>query len=85
MNKEKTPSKGEIVIYQTKGKEFQLQVKLEQETVWLTQKQMAELFKKDIRTVNEHIQNIFKEKELEKNSVIRKFRITASEYTGAPT
>jgi prophage maintenance system killer protein len=79
MNKEKTPSKGEIIIYQTKGKESQFQVKLEQETVWLTQKQMAGLFKKDVRTVNEHIQNIFKEKELEKDSVVRKFRITASD------
>jgi prophage maintenance system killer protein len=50
-----------------------------QETVWLTQKQMAELFSKDVRTVNEHINNIFKEGELIENSVIRKFRITAAD------
>jgi hypothetical protein len=52
---------------------------LEQETVWLSQKQIADLFIKDIRTINEHIQNIFKEKELKKNSVIRNFRITAAD------
>jgi prophage maintenance system killer protein len=73
------PSKGEIVIYRAKDKKIQLEVKLEQETVWLTQKQMAGLFTKDVRTVNEHIQNIFKEGELKKNSVIRNFRITATD------
>jgi len=73
------PSKGEIIIYRTKGKKIQLEVKLEQETVWLSQKQIADLFIKDIRTINEHIQNIFKEKELKKNSVIRNFRITATD------
>ncbi len=72
-------SRGEIIIYQTKDKAIQLEVKLERETVWLTQKQMADLFKKDIRTINEHIHNIFKEKELKKNSVIRNFRITAAD------
>ena len=52
------PSKGEIIIYRSKGKKIQLEVKLEQETVWLSQKQIADLFIKDIRTINEHIQNI---------------------------
>lgn len=46
---------------------------------WLTQAQMAELFGKNIRTVSEHIRNVFKEKELAEASVIRKFRITARE------
>ncbi len=73
------PSKGEIIIYRTKGKKIQLEVKLERETVWLSQKQISDLFIKDIRTINEHIQNIFKEKELKKNSVIRNFRITAAD------
>ena len=71
--------KGEIVIYRTKDKKIQFEVKLEQETVWLTQKQMGDLFDRDVRTINEHIQNIFKEKELKKNSVIRNFRITAAD------
>ncbi len=56
-----------------------LDVRLEKETVWLSQKQMSELFDKDVRTVNEHIQNIFYENELKEKSVIRKFRITASD------
>ena len=56
-------SKGEIVIYRTPQKEVKLDVCLEKETVWLTQKQMAILFEKGIPTINEHIKNIYKEKE----------------------
>jgi hypothetical protein len=47
----------------------------------LSQKQMAELFDKNVRTVNEHIKNIFKEGELDESSVIRKSRITAADGT----
>jgi death-on-curing family protein len=54
-------------------------VHLKEETVWLTQKQMAVLFDKGIPTINEHIKNIFKEGELKENAVIRKFRITAAD------
>lgn len=72
-------SEGKVVFYKQKGHGVQLKVKLENETVWLSQKQMAELFGKDIRTINEHIGNIFKEGELSKKSVIRNFRITASD------
>lgn len=79
------PSKGEIAIYRNKDRKIQLEVKLERETVWLTQKQMADLFGKDVRTINEHMQNIFKEKELKKNSVIRNFRITAADGKSYPT
>lgn len=73
------PARGKIVIYKTKAGKSSLEVKLEEETVWLTQKQMAQLFQKDPRTVNEHIKNIFKEGELMQNSGIRNFRITASD------
>jgi hypothetical protein len=69
----------ELVIYQTEDGRTRVEVRLENETVWLTQKQLAELFEKDVRTVNEHIQNIFEEKELLPDSVIRKFRITAAD------
>jgi hypothetical protein len=69
----------QIVIYQSADGTTLIDVRLEAETVWLTQKKMAELFDKDVRTVNEHIRNIFKEGELVENSVIRKFRITASD------
>ena len=75
MAKEKF-NKGEIVIYKEKGVPT-LKIRLLEDTVWLTQKQMAKLFDKGVPTVNEHIKNIFKEKELEENSVVRKFRITA--------
>ncbi len=76
--KEKEIKKGEIMIYKSKSGP-RLDVRLEEETVWLTQKQMSELFDKDVRTINEHIKNIFKEGELRENSVIRNFRITASD------
>jgi hypothetical protein len=70
--------KGEIIIYKSKNGP-RLDVRLEKDTVWLTQKQMAELFDKDVRTINEHIKNIFEEEELKKNSAIRKFRIAAAD------
>jgi len=69
----------DIVIYQADDGLAGLQVHLDQDTVWLTQKQMAELFDKDVRTVSEHLKNIFKEAELEEDSVVRKFRITAAD------
>ena len=77
MNKEL--QKGEIIIYTSEDGSISLDTKLENDTIWLTQKQMAELFDKNIRTVNEHINNTFKEGELDKSSVIRNFRITASD------
>jgi len=66
--------KEQVVLYKNR-----LEVRLDKETVWLTQKQMAELFQKDVRTINEHIKNIFAEGELVPESVIRKFRITAAD------
>ncbi len=71
--------KSDIVIYQSESGAASLEVHLDHETVWLTQKQMSVLFGKDVRTVNEHIRNIFKEEELDELSVIRKFRITAAD------
>jgi len=69
-NKKESENKGEIVIYKAKDGEAKLEVNLQEETVWLTQAQMAELFEKDVRTVSEHIRNIYKEGELlEKTSV----------------
>jgi hypothetical protein len=70
---------GEIVLYQTKDGLTRIECRFENETIWLTQKLMAELFQKDVRTINEHIQNIFEEGELKPDSVIRKFRITAAD------
>jgi hypothetical protein len=67
-------TKGQVVLYKNR-----LEVILEQDTVWLTQKRMSELFQKDVRTINEHIKNIFAEGELVSKSVIRNFRITATD------
>lgn len=73
-------SLGEFLIYTTPDGKKQIQVRLIDETVWLSQKLMAELFQKDVRTINEHILNVFAEGELPQDiSVIRKFRITASD------
>ena len=72
--------KSEIILFKTKDEKISISVHLEDETVWLTQKQMAELFEKDVRTINEHITNIFNEEELlQDDSVIRKIRITAND------
>ena len=73
------PPQSEIILYQTEDGRTRVQCRFENETIWLTQKLMAELFEKDVRTINEHIQNIFTEGELVENSVIRKFRITAAD------
>lgn len=69
----------DIVIYKAKDGRVELTVNLSEETIWLNQKQLAELFDKNVRTISEHINNIFKEEELNEHSVIRKFRITASD------
>lgn len=68
-----------IEIYQAQDGTTQVEVRFENDTVWLSQGQMAMLFGKDIRTINEHITNIFDDEELEKESTIRKFRIVRQE------
>lgn len=70
---------GEIIIYQTNDGKNKIDVKLEGETVWLTQAQLVELYQSSKSNVSEHIKHIFEEKELEENSVVRKFRTTASD------
>lgn len=72
-------SKGEILIYKAKDGSQQLEVMLEQETVWLTQKQITELFDRERTVITKHIGNIFKEKELEEKSVCAKFAHTAGD------
>ena len=61
-----------IIIYQTEDGITKIEARLEDETVWLTIDQMAELFQKSRSTINEHILNIYQEKELEKDSSMRK-------------
>jgi len=67
----------QIVIYQTKDGQTKLDVRLEDETVWLSQMQICDLFQKSKATVSEHIKHIFEESELDEHSVVRKFRTTA--------
>lgn len=71
---------GEIVIYKTTDKnDFQLEVRVEDETVWLTQAQMADLFQTTRNNVTLHISNVFKENELQENSVCKDSLLTASD------
>ncbi len=74
---------GEIIIYKTEDGLSKLEVKLQDETVWLTQQQMAELFNKSKSTINEHIQNIYTEGELKRETTMRKFG--NSEFSTKPT
>jgi len=67
----------EILIYQNPEGSIKIDVRLEEESVWLSQAQMADLFGKGRTTITEHIQNVFKEGELDENSVCRNFRHTA--------
>ncbi|MCQ2103801.1 MAG: virulence RhuM family protein [Fibrobacter sp.] len=76
---EKTPEKGEIIAYHADG-ELHLDVRLENETVWLTQAQMAELFQKNQSVIARHIQNAFKEKEIEKESNMQILHNTLSKF-----
>jgi len=71
--------RGEIIIYQTSEKEVELQVRLEKETVWLTQSQIALLFGVDRSVVTKHLRNVFDSKELDKESVCAIFAHTAAD------
>ena len=66
-------------MYQTEDGLTKIDVTLENETVWLSQDQMAELFQRDKSTISRHIKNIFDENELDKNSVVKEILTTASD------
>ena len=68
-----------IILYQTEDGRTRIQCRFENETIWLTQALIAELFQKDVRTINEHLVNIFEEGELSRETTLRKFRIVRSE------
>ena len=71
--------RGEIIIYQMPDGSTNLDVRLENETIWLTQAQMVMLFERDQSVISKHIRNIFQEKELDKISVYAKFAYTATD------
>jgi hypothetical protein len=68
-----------LLLYQTEDGQTKIEVRLQNETVWLNQAQLCELFDKDKRTISEHIQNIFKEGELSPDSTVRKLRTVQTE------
>lgn len=78
MNEHDAP-KSELILYQTEDGRSRIECRFEGETLWLTQALIAELFQKDVRTINEHLVNIFDEGELVREATIRIFRIVRNE------
>lgn len=74
-------SKTNILIYQTEEGNTKIDVRLENETVWMTQKAIAELYHKEVNTINEHIKNIYAEGELRESATIRRNRIVQTGRT----
>jgi hypothetical protein len=70
---------GEFLLYQTEDTQTRIQVRLTDGALWLTQKQLSDLYQKNVRTISEHIRNIYADDELSTDSTIRKFRIVAPE------
>ncbi len=71
-------NRGEIIIYQNEDNHVSLNVRLEDENVWLTQANLVELYQSSKSNVSEHIKHIFEEGELDRNSTVRNFRTVAS-------
>jgi len=78
-DKSLSPNQSDFLLYTSENGEIRVDVLLQDETVWLTQKGMQELFGKAKSTISEHISNVFKEGELNENSVVRDFRTTAED------
>ena len=70
-------AKGELLVYQTDDGQVKIDVRLEDETIWLTQQLMAELFQTTKQNIGQHLKNVFSEGELLENSVVKKFFTTA--------
>ncbi len=70
---------GEFLLYTTEDGQSRVECRFENETIWLSQALMAELFDRDIRTINEHLKNIFQEEELNPEATVRKFRMVRLE------
>jgi hypothetical protein len=75
---EPTPA-SDLILYQSEDGKTRIQCRFEDESIWLTQAQIAELYEKDVKTINEHLLNIYEDKELDEDSTIRKFRIVRFE------
>ena len=64
---------GELLLYQTEDGETRIQLRMIDGSLWMTQRQMAELFQKDVRTVSEHLRNVYLDGELDADRTIRKY------------
>ncbi len=73
------PEKSDILIYQTEDGRTRVEVRLQDETVWLSLQQMADLFQRDKSVISRHIRNIFKEGEVARPAVVAKFATTATD------
>lgn len=71
--------RGEILLYQTEDGHTRIECQFENETLWLTQAQMAELFQVTVPTINEHLKGVYGDGELQPEATIRKFRIVRQE------
>ena len=71
----------DLVLYQAEDGKTRIQCRFEEENIWLSQVKIAELYQKDVKTINEHLLNIYEEKELSESATIRKFRIVQTEGT----
>jgi hypothetical protein len=69
----------DLILYQTEDGKTRIQCRFEDDNLWLTQAQIGELYQKDVKKINEHLLNIYEEKELVESSTIRKFRIVRIE------
>ena len=81
MPQEPLPPTGELILYATEDGRARVECRFAGETVWLSQALIAELYQKDVRTINEHLQNLFEDGELDPEATIRKFRIVRREGT----
>ncbi|MEG1789004.1 MAG: RhuM family protein, partial [Kiritimatiellia bacterium] len=72
-------NRGEILIYQTQDGKTKIEVQLQNDTVWLTGDQIAELFQRDKSTISRHLKNVFSEGELDRNAVVANFATTAAD------
>ena len=72
-------NKGEVIIYQTEDGKNHIEVKLDRDSIWLTQKQISELFQTEVPAINKHINNIYRSDELVKDATVSKMEIVRQE------
>lgn len=76
---ESSPPASSLILYQTEDGRTRVECRFEDESIWMSQALIGELFQRDVRTINEHLQNVYAEGELEREATIRKIRIVRRE------